>query len=143
MNGEGRRHSGALLSVPLAWLLVVFALAGPFALHSHAQAPAAAGRPTAQAAHSAQAAPATGMEKPDDDTDSRPGVLGLPPKLHLIVNRTGTGTAPLAPVLAVLPAPVDRTDAGIRIATGRAGTSPADTPPGSSRWGRAPPRASA
>jgi hypothetical protein len=83
------------------------------------------------------------MEKPDDDTHGRPGVLGLPPKLHLIVNRTGTGTAPPAPVLVVLPAPVDRTDTGIRIAAAQAGTPPADALPRNSLWGRAPPRASA
>ena len=137
----GRRAQGvlAVLSAPLAWVIVLFALTAPVALSNHSPS-AAIGGGGAQL----QAAPATGMERPaDDDTEGSPGVLGLPPKVHLIVNRTGTGTAPLVPVLAVLPAPVDRTDAGIRIATGRAGASPADTPPGSSRWGRAPPRASA
>ncbi|GIJ69598.1 hypothetical protein [Virgisporangium ochraceum] len=137
---SGRRADGvlAMLSVPLAWVVVLFALAAPVALNNHPAPAVAAG------AQQRAVAPATGMERPaDDDAEGSPGVLGLPPKVHLIVNRTGTGTAPLAPVLAVLPAPVDRTDAGIRIATGRAGTSPADAPPGSSRWGRAPPRASA
>lgn len=128
-----------MLVAPLAWVVVLFALAAPVALSNHpAATPAGAG------ARVQAAAPATGMERPaDDDTEGSPGVLGLPPKVHLIVNRTGTGTAPLAPVPAVLAAPVDRTDAGIRIATGRAAASPADAAPGSSRWGRAPPRASA
>lgn len=134
MNGQGRSQSRALLAVPLAWLLVVFALAGPYALSPHAETPAAAGR-----GH-AQSAPATGMQKPDDDTHGKPGVLGLPPKIHLTVNRAGTGAAPMAPVLVALPIPVDHTDAGIRIAATRAGIPPADTLPKNSLWGRAPPR---
>jgi hypothetical protein len=127
---------------PLAWVVMLFALAAPVALsNSPGPAPALVGG-TGSAALRAE--PATGMERPaDDDTDGSPGVLGLPPKIHLIVNRTGTGTTPLTPVLALLPASVDRTDAGIRIVTRRAGASPAEAPPGSSRWGRAPPRASA
>ncbi len=140
MNGESRRRSGAPLSVPLAWLLVIFALAGPLALSSHAGPPGSA--PAGSTAR-LQAAPASGMEKPDDDTDGKPGVLGLPPKLHLIVNRAGTGTAPPPPVLVVLPAPVDRTDAGIRIAAAQTGTPPADALLRNSLWGRAPPRACA
>ena len=128
-----------MLSAPLVWLLVVFALAGPLAVRSP-------GSPGVQQNHAVanphmQAAPAESMESPDDDTEGSPGVLGLPSKIHLVVNRTGTGTAPPAPVLAVLSAPVDRTDAGIRIATDRAGTTPADAPPANSHWGRAPPRA--
>jgi len=128
-----------LLSVPLAWLLAVFALAGPLALSSHA-GPSAS--PTSVGGR-VQAAPATGMEDPAEDSHGSPGVLGLPPKVHLIVNRAGTGTAPPAPVLVVLPAPVDRTDLGIRIAAEQAGTPPAGALPPNSRWGRAPPRASA
>jgi hypothetical protein len=134
----GRRRGGVLaaLSAPLAWAIVMFALATPLALSNHA------GPPRTHAVMSAhlQAAPASGMEAPDDGSDGSPGVLGLPPKVHLIVNRTGTGLAPLAPVLAVLPVPVDRTDAGIRVAADRAGTSPADAPPRNPRWERAPPR---
>jgi hypothetical protein len=118
---------------PLVWLLVVFALAGPLVLNSRT-GPAA---PTVTVAQE----PAGSMDAPDDNTGGSPGVLGLPPKIHLVVNRTGTGTAPTAPVLAALAAPVDRTDAGIRIATDRAGPAPADAPPANSRWGRAPPRA--
>ena len=120
-------------SAPLAWLLVVFALAAPLALNSRAGHAGPTATVTQLQAESADA--------PDDDTEGSPGVLALPPKIHLVVNRTGTGTAPSAPVLAVLAAPVDRTDAGIRTATDRAGTAPADAPPANSRWGRAPPRA--
>jgi hypothetical protein len=140
----GRLRGGAVaaLLAPLAWIVVLFALAGPLALSSHAAPPTSAA--AGGAASHAQAAPATGMEDPDGgDTDRSPGVLGLPPKVHLIVNRTGTGTAPPAPVLTVLPAPVDRTDAGIRIASEQAGAPPADALPRNSLWGRAPPRASA
>jgi hypothetical protein len=129
---------------PLAWVVVLFALAAPAALSDHPSPAAVGGGGARLQAEMRAAAPATGMERPaDDDAEGQPGVLGLPPKVHLIVHRGGTGTAPLSPVLAVLPAPVDRTDAGIRIAAGRVGTSPADAPPGGSRWGRAPPRASA
>jgi hypothetical protein len=118
-----------VLSVPLVWLLVVFTLAAPLVTGSQER----------QQNHTVASPHAT--ESSDQDTGGKPGVLGLPSKIHLVVNRTGTGTAPSAPVLAVLAAPVDRTDAGIRIATDRAGTSPADAPPANSRWGRAPPRA--
>ena len=142
MAGRLRGGAVAALLAPVAWVIVMFALAGPLALSSHAATPthpAAAG-----AASHVQAAPATGMDDPDNGhTDGSPGVLGLPPKVHLIVNRTGTGTAPLPPVLAVLAAPVDRTDAGIRLASGRAAAPPADALPRNSLWGRAPPRASA
>jgi hypothetical protein len=85
----------------------------------------------------------TAIDTPDGDTDGSPGVNGLPPKIHLVVNRGAAGAAPLAPVLAVLAAPADRTGAGIRLAAERAGTSPAGAPPENSHWGRAPPRASA
>lgn len=125
------------LSAPLVWLLVVFALASPLALNNHTGPPA---RAVVSAVH-VQAASGQSMEPPDSDTEGSPGVLGLPPKVHLVVNRTGAGSAPTAPVLAVPSGPVDRTDAGIRIATDRAGTTPAAAPPGNSRWGRAPPRA--
>lgn len=140
MNGEGRRRSGALLSAPLAWLLVMLSLAGPLALTGHAGPPTSAPAGGSARPH---AAPASGMEDHHDGTQGSPGVLGLPPKVHLIVNRTGTGAAPLAPVLAVLSAPVDRTDAGIRVLAERAGTPPADALPRNFLWGRAPPRASA
>ena len=128
-----------MLSAPLVWLLVVFALAAPLALRSQVSP----GSPESRTGTvvQMQAAPAESMQTPDDDTGGSPGVLALPPKIHLVVNRTGTGTAPPAPVLAVLPAPVDRTGAGLRIATDRAGTAPAAAPPPNSRWGRAPPRA--
>jgi hypothetical protein len=129
-----------VLSAPLVWLLVVFTLAAPLATRSQArsqQSPGIQQNHTVTNPHLQAAAPETS----DDDTGGRSGVLGLPSKIHLVVNRTGTGTVPPAPVLAVLAAPVDRTDAGIRIATDRAGTTPADAPPANSHWGRAPPRA--
>ncbi|GAA0954045.1 hypothetical protein GCM10009558_071280 [Virgisporangium aurantiacum] len=134
-----------MLSAPLVWLLVVFALAGfagsagsagPLALRSQ-ESPGIQPNHAVTNPHLQAAAPETS----DDDTEGSPGVLGLPSRIHLVVNRTGTGTAPTAPVLAVLSAPVDRTDAGIRIVTDRAGTTPADAPPANSRWERAPPRA--
>ena len=143
MAGTGRGGLLVGLSAPLAWGVVLFALAPRVALSNHA-GPSSVVAVGGGSAVQMQAAPATGMEKPaDDDPDGSQGVLGLPPKVHLIVNRTGTGTAPQAPVLVVLPAPVDRTDAGIRVASDRAGTSPAAAAPANSRWGRAPPRASA
>jgi hypothetical protein len=140
-----------VLSAPLVWLLVVFALAGfagsaspaGFAGSAGPLAPGSQESPGVQQNHviTNPHLQAAAPESSDDDTDGSPGVLGLPSKIHLVVNRTGTGTAPPAPVLAVLSTPVDRTDAGIRIAIDRAGTTPADAPPANSRWGRAPPRA--
>jgi hypothetical protein len=132
-----------VLSAPLVWLLAMFALAGPLALNSqagHTGPPARSGAAAVTSTH-VQVGTGSSIESPDSDSGGSPGVLALPPEVHLVVNRTGTGTAPPAPVLAVLAAPVDRTDAGIRIATDRAGTTPADAPPANSRWERAPPRA--
>lgn len=141
MNGEVRGRRRALRSAPLAWLLLVVALLGPLAVSANTNRPTRVGSTTVVAP--AMAAAGTAVDSPDGDTDGSPGVNGLPPKIHLIVNRGAAGAAPLVPVLAVLAAPADRTDAGIRLATDRAGTSPAAAPPGNSHWGRAPPRASA
>jgi hypothetical protein len=148
----GRCRGGVLaaLSAPLAWVIawviVLFALAAPLAVGTHAgpspiRAVDTGAHLEAAPVTGVEAAPVTGTEAPaDDNSGGSPGVLGLPAKVHLIVNRSGTGLAPLAPVLAVLPVPVDRTDAGIRVAAEQAGTSPADAPPRNSRWERAPPR---
>jgi hypothetical protein len=135
-----RRVRSCALAVPLVWALLVFALLAP--------AGRPADRPAAPAADQAAATTSADRPAPENggttgDTDGSPGILGLPPKVHVLVNRTVNGPgAPSTPVAAAAAPAAAYPGAGARPDGARTELAPAGEPPGRSFRGRAPPHAS-